>query len=98
MAWAATGALGAAAIITGALAYDASRDLKERRNTLGASPDELDQESRRTRNLALTADILAGATVVAGGVSVYLTLTGGPQELSRETARVPIRIGASGRF
>ena len=98
LAWAATGALGAAAIVTGALAFDASRDLEKSRNTLGASPDELDRESRKTRTLSLTADILAGASVVAGGVSLYLTLASGSREFPRETGLVPFRIGASARF
>jgi len=96
--WATTAALGAGALVTGALALDASRDLEQSRNTLGADPDALDRTSRKTKNLALAADILAGAAVLAGGVSLYVTLSSGSREYSGETARVPLRFGAAGRF
>jgi hypothetical protein len=74
-AWIATGVLAAGAGTTGALALWSSADLKKARESLPAKPDDLDNRSRRTRRLALTTDILLGATVVAAGVATVLTLT-----------------------
>ncbi len=76
--WIATGALAAGAAVTGVLALGASSDLD---TELGAFPGDapaIERERTRTATLALTADLLAGAAVIAGGVALYLTVAGGP--------------------
>ncbi|HTN87300.1 MAG TPA: tetratricopeptide repeat protein [Sorangium sp.] len=75
--WIATGALAAGAAVTGVLALGASSDLGA---ALGAFPGDaraIERERTRTATLALTADLLAGAAVLVGGVSLYLTVAGG---------------------
>lgn len=76
--WAVTGALGAGAVITGVLALGASSELKTLRTSVGQSRDSLDSAQTKVTALALTTDILAGCAVIAGGVSLYLTITSGP--------------------
>jgi hypothetical protein len=76
VSWLVTGALAAAAGTTGVLAVRASSQLERRRGQFGLEgPDELRDRARQTRQLALATDILTGATVVAAGVSLYLTLS-----------------------
>ncbi|WP_437635982.1 PEGA domain-containing protein [Sorangium sp. So ce854] len=78
--WLATGALAAGAAVTGVLAVGASADLE---GELGAFPGDaraIDRARSRTATLALTSDLLTGAAVVVGGVSLYLTVAGGGTE------------------
>lgn len=92
LAWTITGALGVGAAVTGILALGASNDLKDRRSQPDANRKDLDDGSNRTRTLALVSDLLLVGTVVAGGVSIYLTVS----EPSREpSARLkgPVRLG-----
>jgi tetratricopeptide (TPR) repeat protein len=72
-AWLATGALAAGAGTCGAIALLASNDLKRLRTNLGVSHDELKDDANKAKTFALVSDILSGATVVAAGVSLYLT-------------------------
>jgi hypothetical protein len=73
--WVVTGALAAAAGAAGALALWSSSELKNRRSQFGVSQQgDLSSRASRTRNLALATDILLGATVVAAGISTYLTV------------------------
>ncbi|WP_437968302.1 hypothetical protein WMF04_02940 [Sorangium sp. So ce260] len=77
--WIATGALAAGAAVTGVLALGASGALDAE---LGAFPGDarsIERERTRTATLALTADLLAGAAVLVGGVALYLTVAGGAE-------------------
>ncbi|NUQ77462.1 MAG: hypothetical protein HUU21_28320, partial [Polyangiaceae bacterium] len=76
--WAATGALAAGAAITGVMALGASSELESQRQEVGVSRDTLDDQSSKVGTLALVSDILTGCAVVAGGVSLYFTITAGP--------------------
>jgi hypothetical protein len=72
--WSTTGALAVGAVVTGILALTTTselRDDKANRPTAGA---DLDSLSSRARTLALVSDVCAGAAIVAGGVSLYLTV------------------------
>ncbi len=98
--WIATGGLAVATGVTGVLALKASGDLKARRDTFGVSRADLDQASGRTRTLALTTDVLAGATLVAAGVSTWLTLRE-PQPAPSAGVQVgvgPGGVGVAGSF
>ncbi len=87
--------------VSSVLALNASSDLKTRRDTFGVSRAELDQASGRTRTLALTTDVLAGATLVAVGVSTWMTLLREPEPTPSAGVQVgvgPGSVGVSGSF
>ncbi|HEU4726644.1 MAG TPA: PEGA domain-containing protein [Kofleriaceae bacterium] len=73
--WAATGVLGAGAIVTGVAAFVASRQLSDLRNTFGTSKKELDDKASSVSKYSTIADILGVATVVAGGITLRLALS-----------------------
>jgi tetratricopeptide (TPR) repeat protein len=71
--WATTGALAAGAGVTGILGLRAADKL----DSLNAQPavrSELDSQKNRARMFLVTSDALTAAAVVAGGISLYLTL------------------------
>jgi hypothetical protein len=80
--WAVTGALAAGAVVTGVLALSASSELETQRSQMGATRETLDAQSSKVGTLALVSDILTGCAVVAGGVSLYFTVTAGPSKPS----------------
>ncbi|MFE8600447.1 PEGA domain-containing protein [Archangium violaceum] len=90
--WIATGGLAVASGVTGVLALSASNDLRKQREAFGATRTQLDEASQKTRTLALTSDVLLGATVVAAGVSAFLTLTSQPAD-SASSPRVQVGVG-----
>lgn len=73
--WVATGTLAAGTLATGIWAYTASRQLQDARHKFPADAAELDSKSSRARTLALVADVVGAATVVAGAVTLKLTLS-----------------------
>src|SRR6202012_1486401 len=70
----ATGALAAGAIVSGAIMLDARSRLSTLQNTPGSSQSQRSSDAKEVNNTALAADILTGLAVVAGGVSLYLSL------------------------
>jgi hypothetical protein len=72
--WGVTGVLAIGTAITGVMALQSSKDLADKRETPNVGSDGLNDASTKTSALALTTDILGAATLVAGGVSLYLTL------------------------
>jgi hypothetical protein len=92
LAWTITGALGVGAAVTGILALGASNDLKDKRAQPDASRKDLDDGSNRTKTLALVSDLLLVGTVVAGGVSIYLTVSE-PSKESSARLKGPVRLG-----
>ena len=72
--WVITGGLAVGAGIFGGLALSASSDLSTAKDTPNAKRATLDDLESKTTTLALVTDIFAGATVVAGVVSIYLTV------------------------
>jgi hypothetical protein len=75
--WVVTGVLTAGAVVTGVLALTSSGDLKNQINMVPADKDAISSAHSKTFALALTTDILIGAAVVAGGISIYFTATAG---------------------
>lgn len=75
VSWCTTGALAGAAVATGVLALKASADLKAERDRFGVTPERLASVSDRSKTFSLATDVLVGAAIVAGGVSLYLQLT-----------------------
>ncbi len=96
VAWGITGALAAGAGVMGFLAYRSSSDLSDQRATPGASRDDLDAAQSRTRTFALVTDVLLVGTVVAAGVSTWLTLrTPSPSSdtATSSTSSVKVQVG-----
>jgi hypothetical protein len=65
-------AAGGAAV--GVLAIRAASDLAAARSTFPATRADLDQKASRVTVLGAVADTLGAAAIVAGGVSIYLTV------------------------
>lgn len=72
--WATTGALLTGTIVMGGLALGAKADRDAQRESLGADNSSIRAANDRARTFALVSDVLAGATVVAAGASLYFTL------------------------
>jgi hypothetical protein len=80
--WSVTGALGVAAAVAGALSLSAMRDLDSERNG-STTRTRLDAAASEMKTLSLTADILTGSALLAGGAALYFTLRRSPQESSQ---------------
>ena len=74
LAWGITGVLAAGTLAVGGVALSENAALKDDRKKLGADPDELESKGSRVSTLAAVSDGLAVATLIAGGVSLWLTL------------------------
>jgi hypothetical protein len=72
--WAASGALLAAGVTTGALALSARSDARDIADKSGAG-SELSSANRRMHRLAVVSDVLNGAALVTAGVTLYFTGT-----------------------
>jgi hypothetical protein len=88
--WTVTGVLAAGAAATGIIALSKNSSLDRERNRLELSNDEIDSRASKVRTFAALTDGLIAAAVVAGGVSLWLTLQSGPDE---RTASGASRIG-----
>ncbi|MBZ4421685.1 PEGA domain-containing protein [Myxococcus sp. RHSTA-1-4] len=91
--WAATGALAVGAGVTAVLASSAASDLKTQRDTFGVTRAQLDDASSKTKTLALTSDILTGATLVAAGISAFMTFSGGSSSDTPAPSSPSVRVG-----
>lgn len=83
LSWSITGAFAAGAAVTGVLALNAQKQLKDDRGVPDIDPNTLDSDSKKVKTLSLVADVLGGVAVVGGVVSIYFTykaLKGAPEE------------------
>ncbi|HVY25063.1 MAG TPA: hypothetical protein VHB79_00875 [Polyangiaceae bacterium] len=87
LAWSVTGALGVGAGVAGILALNAHADERDAQAKRGVTPAELQDARDKVKTRALVTDVLLAGTVVAAGVSVYLTLKPGQSD-ERATALV----------
>jgi hypothetical protein len=95
--WAITGVLAVGATVTGVMALGASQDLKDKRGQPNVGSSALEDASGKSKTLALTTDILAGAAIVAGGISLYLTLQRGSEAgASQPAGSVQLGIAPNG--
>jgi tetratricopeptide (TPR) repeat protein len=76
--WIATGTLAAGAAVTGVLGLRAADELDSLNARRDVTKSELNSQENRARMFLVTADALTAAAVVAGGVSLYLTLRSPP--------------------
>jgi hypothetical protein len=95
--WSVTGALAVTTGVFAVMAYSASTDLEDLRNTFPVTKDELDDQASRQQTLSILADGFAAATLVAGGVSLYLTLTQKPAE-AEKPGKLSLRVSPTGAF
>ncbi|MCA9629681.1 MAG: tetratricopeptide repeat protein [Myxococcales bacterium] len=82
--WVLTGVFAATTATTGVIALSANSSLKEKRESRTASADDLDSESTRVRTLAIVTDVMLAATLITGGITLWLSLDGG-SEPSRDS-------------
>jgi hypothetical protein len=84
--WTTTGVLTAGAVFSGFKALDAQSDYEAEFGRLDADRGELDRLDSRAGKWALATDILGGAALVSGAVSLYFTLNpaGSHQKAGRE--------------
>jgi tetratricopeptide (TPR) repeat protein len=80
--WVGAAVLGGGALITGAIAFKESRDLKSLRGENPVDPDQagvrasaLSDKSTLVSRLSLAADVLGVAAVVSGGIALKLSLS-----------------------
>ena len=73
-AWIVTGLLAAGTVAVGVAALESAAKLKSARDSFPADGDYLSQRAATTRVLTLSADALGAAAMIAGGVSLYLTV------------------------
>jgi hypothetical protein len=93
--FAVTGVLAASAVVSGVIMLDARSRLQTLQNTPGSDASERGSASSRANGAALASDILTGLAVVAGGVSIYLSLG---SDRSPSVAIGPDKVLLSGRF
>jgi hypothetical protein len=97
-----TGVLAAGTVATGIFALRAKKDFDNTVARYGVEPQAVTDARQKTRTLALATDILGGATVVAGGITLIAALaSGGSSKERTQAVRVditPSGVLASGTF
>lgn len=93
MSWSVTGALAATAGVFAVMTYTRDSRLEELRDTYPVDKQALEDQADRRRSAALLADGFAAAALVAGGVSLYLTLT---RPSTKEAPRTALRVTPTG--
>ena len=96
--WVVTGALAVGAITVGAIAWNTSSQLSDLRNSFPANPSELNTKSSRVTTLSAVADGLGAAAIVAGGISLYWTLTRHKTGTEVHAALLPGGVMIAGAF
>jgi tetratricopeptide (TPR) repeat protein len=94
--WAVTGGLAAGAITTGILGNKAADDLDDKKDRRDADPADLQSTSNKAKMLLTVSDALTAGAVVAGGVSLYLTLRSPSKSDTSDQARVGLNLSTSG--
>jgi len=77
--WVTTGALAAGAVVTGIMGAGEADELDQLRGGLasdydGELPNRLDDARSNAKTLFLVSDVLTGAAVIVGGLSLWITL------------------------
>ncbi len=95
--WTLTAALGVGTGIAGYIATNDASDLKKLRDSPGANRQTLNEQEDSTFRSALVTDILLGATLIAGGISLYSTLSSAPSaEKDRAQQDLALAVGPKG--
>jgi len=72
--WATTGALAVGATVTGVITLSKNSKLADDRSHLEVSDAQIEDQASHVRTLAIVTDVLMAGAVVAGGVSLWLTI------------------------
>ena len=97
----ATGVLAAGTVATGLLALSAKKDFDNTVGRYGVEQQAVADARQKTRTLALVTDIIGGATIVAGGITIIASASGGRSKESTRALRLdvtPSGLLASGTF
>ncbi len=94
--WAVTGGLAAGAITTGIVGNKAADDLDEKRDARDVTSAQLESAGNQAKTWLTVSDALTAAAVVAGGVSLYFTLSGPSKSDRGDQARVGLNVSGSG--
>src|SRR6478609_5998239 len=86
LGWGSTAVLAAGATFAGFNALSAHHQYEDELGSVDASRDELDKLDARATRWSVTADVLAGAAVVTGIYSLYVTLRRPPSSAHGATA------------
>jgi hypothetical protein len=70
-----TAALAAGTGVFGYLALNAQKDLKDQVNTYPNTKDNIEDARTRSKNYGYVTDALGAATLISGGIAVYLALS-----------------------
>ncbi len=81
--WITAGALTVGAVVTGVIALKENSDLVDARGTFNVPSATLSGASTRTKAFAIISDVCTVGALVAGGISLYLTLKPEPAEKTR---------------
>ena len=81
--FAVTAALAAGSVVAGIVTLDDHSNLNQLKNNPAATTPQLQNAANSNNSAALAADVLAGLAVIAGGISIYLSV--GPEH----TAKTP---------
>jgi hypothetical protein len=92
--WATTGALAVSATVTGVVALSKNSKLADARDDLTVSDADVDHQASNVQTLAVVTDVLLAGTLVAGGVSLWLTLdhAAAPKPAASGAGRSPSRL------
>lgn len=90
--WTVTGVLAAGAVGTGIGAILSTGDLKTLKDTPGTKRETLDSKQTQARAFAVAADVMGGAAVIAGVVSLVVTLSGS-SDAKPQTQSSNLRLG-----
>lgn len=90
LGWGITAALAAGTAVSGVLALNAASSYDSKVSTLGVSSSDVSSAYRTTRVWSLTSDGLLIGTVIAAGVSFYLTIRPVKQTKDRTAAALHI--------
>jgi hypothetical protein len=80
-------------VATGIFALSAKKDFDNTVGHFGVDAQAVNDARSKTRTLALVADILAGATVLAGGVTLITALSSPSSKERQHAVRVDLTAG-----
>jgi hypothetical protein len=96
VAWGITGALAVGTAVAGVIALDAMSDLDDERRRIPTTRARLDQAESKMNLRAAVTDILAGATILAGGAALYFTFNKPSSEPARGARDIRIGVTPTG--
>jgi hypothetical protein len=103
--WVTTGTLAAGAGVLELLGALKAHTLEEQRTTVGSTVPELDATRSSAKTYLVAADIVGGAALLTGGVSLYFQLSrstakeqSAPHDAALSLMLAPSRVGLAGQF